>query len=164
MTLRRALIWLVWRMCLMGLFLLLAAKWNTPFIVAAGVVSYLAASAIIVLMRQGLANPEARLGWLKLIPLLPGQMLRDCGVLAGALWRRLARGEDVAGVYREIPFDPGLEHDREDMGRRALAVAGASLAPNTIVVGVDPHRNSLLVHQLVPTPEPPGHGDRKWPL
>ncbi|MCW3018653.1 MAG: hypothetical protein JWN10_961, partial [Solirubrobacterales bacterium] len=35
-----------------------------------------------------------------------------------------------------------------DAGRRALAESFGSLAPNTIVIGVDPERDLLLVHQL----------------
>ena len=37
---------------------------------------------------------------------------------------------------------------RAAAGRRALAESLGSLAPNTIVIGVDPERKLLLVHQL----------------
>ena len=48
--------------------------------------------------------------------------------------------------------------------RRALVVAGVSLAAEHYVIAVDRERNVLIVHQLIPSQEPPGHGDREWPL
>jgi hypothetical protein len=43
------------------------------------------------------------------------------------------------GATREVPADTG---------RRAVAETVGSLAPNTIVVGVDAERGLLLTHQL----------------
>jgi hypothetical protein len=59
------------------------------------------------------------------------------------LWqRRMSRGS-----FRAVPFRAGPEKPR-DIGRRGLAEALGSIAPNTIVIGVDPERDLLLVHQL----------------
>lgn len=79
---RRVQIRLFWQL---ALFLVLAAKTDPPYIVVAAVMSMLAAQAVVWLMRLGLANPDARLGWLMILLCLPGQMLRDYGVVAGAL-------------------------------------------------------------------------------
>ena len=46
-----------------------------------------------------------------------------------------------------MPFRAGGDGSR-DVGRRALAEGLGSLAPNTIVIGVDDERDLLLVHQL----------------
>jgi hypothetical protein len=52
------------------------------------------------------------------------------------------------GSFRAIPFKGGDgEYDR---GRFALTDILGSLAPNTIVIGVDPDEELLLVHQLRP--------------
>jgi hypothetical protein len=51
------------------------------------------------------------------------------------------------GSFRAVSF-AACSEDNADTGRRALAEALGSLAPNTIVVGVDLERKLLLVHQL----------------
>jgi multisubunit Na+/H+ antiporter MnhE subunit len=51
------------------------------------------------------------------------------------------------GVFRAVPFEAGGDGSRA-AGRRAITEALGSLAPNTIVIGIDPDRNLLLVHQL----------------
>jgi hypothetical protein len=51
------------------------------------------------------------------------------------------------GSFRAVSFDAAAD-DARDAGRRALAEALGSLAPNTIVVGIDTERKLVLVHQL----------------
>ena len=72
---------------------------------------------------------------------------RDLARLAAALVRR------PAGRVVETPFD-ATGTDPRDAGRRALAVAGRSLAPNTIVIAIDEERGVLVAHQLVAEEEP----------
>ena len=54
-----------------------------------------------------------------------------------------------AGEVVETPFE-ATGDDPRDAARRALAVAGRSLAPNQIVIAVDEERGVLRAHQLVP--------------
>jgi hypothetical protein len=54
---------------------------------------------------------------------------------------------EAHGSLRAVPFRAGGD-DSSDAGRRALAEGLGSLAPNTIVIGVDGERDLLLVHQL----------------
>ncbi len=51
------------------------------------------------------------------------------------------------GSFRAVSF-AACGEDGADTGRRALAEALGSFAPNTIVVGVDTERKLVLVHQL----------------
>jgi hypothetical protein len=51
-----------------------------------------------------------------------------------------------------VPFPHGPGDDPEAAARRALATVGLSVAPNTVVVGIDAATDELLVHQLVPDP------------
>lgn len=51
------------------------------------------------------------------------------------------------GVLEVEPFDVG-EGDVYDLGRRALVEASRSLAPNTVVIGVDTDHDRLLVHRI----------------
>lgn len=46
-----------------------------------------------------------------------------------------------------MPFRGGGDGS-DDVGRRALAEGLGSLAPNTIVIGIDGENDLLLVHQL----------------
>lgn len=57
-----------------------------------------------------------------------------------------ARPKAARGTFRAVSFAGGEQP--EDVGRRALSEALGSLAPNTIVIGVDTDRQLLLVHQL----------------
>lgn len=52
------------------------------------------------------------------------------------------------GRIVEEPFEATGEGPHA-AARRALAVAGGSLAPNSIVVGIDPDRGLLLRHELM---------------
>jgi len=54
----------------------------------------------------------------------------------------------VAGILRAVSFDHGQVGDPRDAGRRGLSEALGSLTPNTIVIGIDPDRDLVLVHQL----------------
>jgi hypothetical protein len=71
-----------------------------------------------------------------------GRWPRDLWVLARALPSR------PAGRIIEEPFEATGE-DPRSAARRALAVAGGSLAPNVIVVEIDADRGLLVRHELV---------------
>ena len=47
-----------------------------------------------------------------------------------------------------MPFRHGAGESRREAARRALAESFGSLAPNTIVIGIDPERDLILAHQL----------------
>ncbi len=88
-------------------------------------------------------------------------MLRDLWLLSVALWKAATGQTRPIGVLTELPFSPGGQ-DPESAARRALVVAGVSTAPNTIALGIDSERETLLVHQLSrQLPEPP---NRCWPI
>jgi multisubunit Na+/H+ antiporter MnhE subunit len=88
---------------------------------------------------------------------LPRQVIVDCARVLGLLFApgRLTRGRIV-----RVPFDSGRADDAADAGRRALVVAGASLAPNVVAVRIEPP--DLVVHQLIRDDALPQ--DREWPL
>jgi hypothetical protein len=96
---------------------------------------------------QGVA--EARLSW--------RWLARAPRVLAGVpqqivwvSWEavvQLVRPRARRGAFRAVGFRAGGD-GAEDVGRRALAEGLGSVAPNTIVIGIDPESDLLLVHQL----------------
>jgi multisubunit Na+/H+ antiporter MnhE subunit len=79
--------------------------------------------------------------------------LTDTWPLTRALVARL-RGEPSRSRIREVDFHVGDE-GRRDASRRALATLTCSLQPNSYLVGFDPERDVALVHELVPTDDPP---------
>jgi hypothetical protein len=90
-----------------------------------------------------------RARWLAPAARLPWDVLRDTGIVFAALWRRVAHGEQPASALREFPARYGGT-DAESVTRRVLLVAGRSVAPNAFVADLEPGRDVLVVHELVP--------------
>jgi multisubunit Na+/H+ antiporter MnhE subunit len=93
---------------------------------------------------------RTRIEWLAPALRLPGDVGRDLVIVFAALWRRLARGEAPASGFRQIPVRYG-DDTAEGRTRRVLLVGGRSVAPNSFVLGLDPEREVMVVHQLVVT-------------
>jgi multisubunit Na+/H+ antiporter MnhE subunit len=134
-------------------YMLLIDTVSLPELYAGAGAALLAGAAYEGSREQGFAEAAVSPVWLargwRVVWRVPVQVVLVCRVaLAQLLIRRRVRGR-----FRTVPFDAGGEGAR-DTGRRALTEALGSLAPNTIVVGIDPERNLLLVHQLFV------HGDR----
>ena len=55
----------------------------------------------------------------------------------------------MRGSLRAVPFRHGRADDPRARARRALAIAGISVPPNSFALGIDEDRDELLVHQLV---------------
>jgi hypothetical protein len=110
--------------------------------VAAVIVGAFGATASVVVRAQRDVILRPRPRWV-LEALRPvGRWPRDLWALALALPSR------PAGRIVEEPFEATGE-DPRSAARRALAVAGGSLAPNNIVVEIDTDRGVLVRHELV---------------
>jgi hypothetical protein len=152
-VLRRLRFWIAWYVPLVALWL---AFVNTlaPEEVAVGLVAAaVAATAAEVVRTQELVRFRMDPRWLRGLAGLPWQTVRDTWLLAVALWGHL-NGRPVRGVVRVVPF-PSEADDARSAARRALVTAVASVAPNTIVVGVEGAEGEMIVHQLVPQPGSP---------
>ena len=79
-------------------------------------------------------------------PALVWSIVRDTVIVTGALLRALA-GTPPDDRLQRIPFDPGGD-DAVSAARRALAVAGTSASPNSVVVDADAEHGVLVVHRL----------------
>ncbi len=77
---------------------------------------------------------------------IPGQLL----LLTRVAIAQLVSPEARRGTFRAVSFST----DATQTGREALAELFGSIAPNTIVIGVDREREQLVAHQLE------RHGDR----
>src|SRR4029453_14856226 len=134
--------------------------------VAAGLVAAaVAATAAEIVRSPDLVRFPLDPRWLRGLAGLPWQVLRDTWLLTAALWRHCS-GRPVHGSFRVVPFPSeadaarsaarrGLARAARPAPRRALVTAAASVAPNTVVVGIEGGRGEMLVHQLVPEPGSP---------
>ena len=97
--------------------------------------------------RQGVGEARVLPGWVargwRVIAGVPRQIL----LVSGEAFAQLVTPRETRGSLRAVPFRAGGEASL-DVGRRALAEGLGSLAPNTIVIGVDDEHDLLLVHQL----------------
>ena len=129
-------------------YLLLIDTASSPELYAGAAAVLLAALACTAANRSGLRGAGAA-------PVRPAAVIRaltwipldifwvSVAAIAQLLSPRVPRGE-----MRAVPFRHGGTDDGRDMGRRALAEAAGSLAPNTIVIGVDEERDLIIAHQL----------------
>jgi multisubunit Na+/H+ antiporter MnhE subunit len=145
--------WVIWWVVLAGLWLALVDTVVTPELVAGAVAAAIAATGAVVVRQQRRVLLRPRAVWLLAAwrPLLAS--VTDLRLLAVALWRRGVRRRPEEGRLVEVPYD-AVGEDPEAAAHRVLTQALGSLAPNTLVVGVDHERRTMLVHQLVATDDP----------
>jgi multisubunit Na+/H+ antiporter MnhE subunit len=144
-------LWSAWWVALAVGWLLLVDTLQLDELLVGAVAAAAAATVATAVHRRGYMRFRPRAAWLLETPYLAAEIVTDCGLLAGALWRRLARRERVGGVTIRVPFHHGGDTGR-DGARRALVNFAVSLTPNSYVVDMDPEGDSLLVHQLVAQP------------
>ena len=147
---RRAGVWLVWWVMLMSLWIIMDDSLATDELLAGAGAAALGAFFAELAGYQAGGWLRLRARWLGLALRLPADLVRDTWIVFAALWRRLAHGVEPCRGFREIPVRCGGQ-TIEDKARRALLVGGMSFAPNSFVLGIDPEREVMVVHQLVLT-------------
>jgi len=129
-------------------YLLLIDITDLPELYAGAGAALLAAAGLEAGREQGFAEMTSAPSWLlrgwRAFVRVPPDIARVCL----AILQQLAHPRAERGVLRAVPFDFGKPDSPHDAGRRALAEALGSLAPNTIVIGIDPEHNLILAHQL----------------
>jgi hypothetical protein len=128
-------------------YMLLIDTVSLPELYAGAGAVLLAWAAYESARRQHFAEAAIAPAWLgrsgRVLASVPKQIvLISWDALAQLVSPRPARGS-----FRAVSFAAGGDSSR-DVGRRALAEGLGSLAPNTIVIGIDRDRDLLLVHQL----------------
>lgn len=149
--LRRAVAWCTAWVLAGALYLLLIDTTSLPELIVGAVAAAIAATGFELAREQQTAGGlTARLDWLRTVhrPLL--KVPSDIATVSLLALRQLISPKPVNGAFRAVPFHCGPEHDIE-IGRRALAEALGSFAPNTIIIGVDIEHELILGHQLRPT-------------
>ena len=153
---KRVRFWIAWYVPMVLLWLTFVDTLAIQEIIAGLVAAAIAATAAELAWSQDLVRFRLDPRWLRGLSGLPWQVLRDTWLLTVALWRHCT-GDPVRGAFRVVPF-PSDADDARSAARRALVTVLASVAPNTVVVGVEGTQGTgveMLVHQLVPQPGSP---------
>lgn len=145
---RRAAAWTTAGLLAGGLYLLLIDTTSLPeLIVAVGAAAIAATGFELAREQETAGGATARLRWLATIHRALVKVPKDIALVSFMAVRQLVRPQRVNGTFRAVPFGCGPDHDIE-IGRRAMAEAFGSFAPNTIIIGVDVERELILGHQL----------------
>jgi multisubunit Na+/H+ antiporter MnhE subunit len=133
---------------MMGLWVAVDDSFQFDELLAGVGAAALAALAAELVTHQAEVRLRLRPRWLLAALRLPWQVARDTGVVFGALARLLLRRERPDSEFVEIPVRYG---DDTPLGqtRRVLLIGARTLAPNIFVLGMDPERNTMIVHRLV---------------
>ncbi|HEY2381990.1 MAG TPA: hypothetical protein VGK48_12495 [Terriglobia bacterium] len=144
--------WPVQFLVMLALWFAFVAKTEMAEVVIGIAAAALAATGDAAIRRR-LARFSPRPGWLLEVWRLPGYIVQDTAVVFRVLIRRLVLQKEPDSVLRSIAFDAG-GHSARSSARRALALGFMTMPPNSIVIGIDQEKDSMLVHQLAPSDVP----------
>ncbi len=129
-------------------YLLLIDTTSSPELYAGAAAALVAALVGTAASRNGLRGIRPRQVRLTRLARAAARVPADIVWLSAAALAQLVSPRAVRGQWRAIAFRHGKADEGADLTRRALAEAVGSVAPNTIIVGVDEERDLLLAHQL----------------
>jgi hypothetical protein len=144
---RRAVAWSVAWIFSAALYLLLIDITDLPELIVGAGAAVLAATGLELAREQGLVGESLRLRWLLRAHRPFVKVATDIAFVSLAAFRALLRRDPHQGRFRAVRFKGG-EDEQHASGRRALAEALGSFAPNTVVAGIDDERGLILAHQL----------------
>src|ERR1700734_1252818 len=121
--------WLGWWVLLMALWVILDDSLDTDELLAGAGAAAISAVAAELVTYQAATRFRPRIGWLAPAVRLPGQVAADTVTVYGALWRRLARGEQPDSAFVTEPVRSG-DDSPAGVTRRVLLIGARSLAPN----------------------------------
>lgn len=136
-----------------GFYLLLIDTTSLPELYVLGGVALACGVAFTVGHEREFVEARVRLRWLLQVGRLAARIPIDIGLVCWEALAQLARPRATRGMFRAAAFE-AIKADPSDTGRRALVESLGSVAPNTIIVGVDSEHGLLLVHQLRRQGEP----------
>ncbi len=102
-TSRRVRSWLVWWVLMLAFWVIIDDSVETDELLVGAGAAALAALVAELVTYQAAARFQLRIRWLVPALRLPGQVARDMVIVYGALWRRLARGEQPSSAFLELP-------------------------------------------------------------
>jgi hypothetical protein len=132
-----------------ALYLLLIDITDLPELIVGAGAAVLAAIGLELSREQRIVGESIRIAWLARIYRLLVRIPADIAIVSWVALRALVGRDASPGAFRTLRFRCGDDEALES-GRRALAEAIGSVAPNTFVIGIDPERKLILAHQLRP--------------
>jgi hypothetical protein len=130
-----------------GFYLLLIDITGLPELYTLAAAAIASAVTGVLAREQGVVEALVLPWWLLRSWRLTFQIPQDIGIVCWEALAQLLAPRRVRGTFRAHSFG-ATEQSPPAMGRRALVEAVGSVAPNTIVIGIDEKRGLLLVHQL----------------
>jgi len=132
-----------------ALYVLLADTLETPELITGLVAAGLATASVMVLERSRsvearMRTPMLRFAYRPFVGLVTDSGRATWALLSLILLRRPVRGR--FRVERYTATGDGVD----DVARRILTEWAGSVAPNRYVIGIDPEREQLIVHELLP--------------
>jgi multisubunit Na+/H+ antiporter MnhE subunit len=146
-----ALVLVAWWVLLGGVWMLLVDTVSTAEVVCAVAAALIGVAVTRLVFDNGIASMRLAGSLLVALARQLGRVPADMWLLAVALSRALV-GRRRPGRFHELALE--LPVNAQGNGRRAAIELVGSLAPNTIVLGVDERR--VIVHQLLAR-----HGERE---
>lgn len=133
-----------------ALYLLLIDITDLPELIVGAGAAVLAATGFELARAQGIVGESIRTRWLLRAyrPLVRAP--KDIALVSVTALGALVHPKASHGRFRAVRFRCAEDVPHET-GRRALAEAAGSFAPNTFVIGIDGEREMILAHQLRPS-------------
>jgi Na+/H+ ion antiporter subunit len=144
---RRAWIVLVGLLIGGGFYLLLIDTNDLPELYVLAGVAPVCGLLFLISREEGFEEAQIRPAWLAGAWRLAVKIPLDIALVCWQALAQLVRPRPSRGEFRAVRFR-AVARTPQDSGRRALTEAVGSVAPNTVVIGVDADRGVLLVHQL----------------
>jgi hypothetical protein len=130
-----------------GFYLLLIDTSSLPELYVLAGVAVFCGLLFLISREEGFEEAQIRPEWLTRAWRLAGKIPVDIALVCREALAQLVRPRASRGEFRAVRFG-AVTATSQDTGRRALTEAIGSVAPNTLVIGVDAERGVLLVHQL----------------
>lgn len=130
-----------------GFYLLLIDTASLPELYALAGVALACAVAFVLAREQKIVESRIDPRWLVNLWRVVLKIPLDIAILCSEALAQLVAPRQTRGTFRAAPFRATAETPA-DTGRRALSEWAGSVSPNSFVVGVDPERGLVLVHQL----------------
>jgi multisubunit Na+/H+ antiporter MnhE subunit len=146
---RVVIAWLAVWAASFALWLLLTSTVDHSELIAGAGAAAIAATVFEVVREHGAPRARLRWAWLKPAPIIPLLVARDTVLVFAELVRQLRGGRRRPGRLQVVGL-PDLGDEAERNARHLFVTIGVSLSPNTYVIGFEPDRDQMLVHQLVP--------------
>lgn len=153
--------WVLWWFAILAAYVIEFVTQTASEVVAGIIIAFLCTLIVAAALRHAEPGVRAYWRWLAHLARVPAQMIRDALLVSGRIIWALRTGEQLVGMLKRIPYDPGDRNNPLDQGREAFVVYGTCAAPNTMVAEVD-LRGNLLIHQLI-AKEMPAESEQ-WPL